>query len=76
MAKKFRTRKQIFEYECTLTGERFKTTKQAKNPDDLISVAAYYELNPDLDDRPERIKIEVAQELEEKESLAALQQDS
>lgn len=59
MAKKFRKKKQIYDYECTITGERFKTTRQAPNPDELISVQAYYELNPEKDDRPEKIKREL-----------------
>ncbi|WP_372652053.1 hypothetical protein [Halobacteriovorax sp.] len=48
-------KKEIFRYDCTLTGETYKTTKKAKNPEELISVAAYYELNPENDDRPEHI---------------------
>ncbi|EQC49493.1 hypothetical protein M899_1618 [Bacteriovorax sp. BSW11_IV] len=39
-----------------MTGEAFKTTREAPNPNDLVSVKAYYELNPDEDDRPEEIK--------------------
>lgn len=49
-------KKEIFRYECTLTGETYKTTKKAKSPEDLISVAGYYELHPENDDRPEHIK--------------------
>ncbi|MDD0853143.1 hypothetical protein HBN50_08545 [Halobacteriovorax sp. GB3] len=60
MAKR-RQKKQIYRYECTITGETYKTTKQAKNPDDLISVQAYYEMNPEEDDRPEEIKIQLEQ---------------
>ncbi len=59
MAKKLRRKKEIYEYECTMTGERFKVTKKADNPDDLISIQAYYELNPEEDDRPEKIKKEL-----------------
>lgn len=47
-----------------MTGETFKTTRRAPSPDDLISVKAYYELNPEKDDRPERIKREVEQNQE------------
>ena len=47
---------QFFDYECSLTGESFRTIKEAKNPDELISVKAYYELNPEKDDRPEVVK--------------------
>ena len=47
---------QTFKHKCTITEETFVLTKQAPTPDELISVKAYYELNPDKDDRPERIK--------------------
>ncbi len=50
---------QIFRYNCTMTDEEYKTTAKAENPDDLISISAYYEMNPDKDDRPEHIKIEL-----------------
>lgn len=50
---------QIFKYRCTITDEEFKTTAKADNPDDLISVAAYYEMNPEKDDRPDHIKKEL-----------------
>ena len=49
--------KQIFRYNCTITDEEFKTTRKIDNTDELISVKAFYELNPDKDDRPEHIKI-------------------
>lgn len=42
-----------------MTDEEFKTTRKAPNPDDLISVASYYEMNPEEDDRPEHIKKEL-----------------
>lgn len=51
--------KQIYRYDCTMTGESYKTTREAKNPDDLVSVKAYYELNPEEDDRPIEIKKEL-----------------
>lgn len=54
--------KKIFRYSCTLTGEEFKVTAEAKNPDDLMSVKAFYEMNPERDDRPEHIKIQLEQE--------------
>lgn len=52
-------KKEIFEYECTISGETYKTTKKATSPDDLVSVNAYYELNPEKDDRPDEIKAEL-----------------
>jgi hypothetical protein len=52
---------QIHFHECTMTGETFKTTRKAPNPDELVSVEAYYEMYPEKDDRPENIKKEVAE---------------
>ena len=46
-----------YKYECSLSGEVYKTTKEAANPDELVSIKAYYELNPEEDDRPEAEKI-------------------
>ncbi len=54
--------KKIYMYECTLTGEKFKTTREAPKPDELVSVAGYYQLNSDKDDRPTKIKIKLEQE--------------
>ena len=53
--------KMTYKYECSLTGETFITTRQSDNPDELISVKAYYELNPEQDDRPETEKIKQEQ---------------
>lgn len=39
-----------------MTEEEFKTTREAPNPDDLMSVKAYYDMHPEEDDRPEDIK--------------------
>ena len=49
--------KQYHKYECTITGESFTRTAKAPNPDDLVSVLAWYEMNPDKDDRPEHIRL-------------------
>ena len=54
MAKK--TYKEIYEYECTMTAEKFKVTKKSDTPENLISVQAYYDMNPEEDDRPAHIK--------------------
>ncbi len=62
-------KKQIFRYECSLTGESFKTTKKAKNPDELVSVAAYYEMHPEKEDRPEHILKEIEAAAEAKELM-------
>lgn len=48
--------KKIYRYQCTMTEEEFKTTREAPNPDDLMSIKAYYEMHPEEDDRPEDIK--------------------
>ena len=50
--------KKTYTYECTLTGESFRTTREAPHPEELVSVKGYYELNPDKDDRPEKIKLQ------------------
>lgn len=47
---------EFYEYECTMTNEKYKVTKKAPNPENLISVQAFYELNPEEDDRPQHIK--------------------
>lgn len=49
--------KKIHKYECVVTGEAFKVTAEAKNPEELTTVKAFYEMNPDKDDRPEHIKV-------------------
>lgn len=49
-----------YHYQCTITEETFKTTKEAKHPDELVSVKAYYELHPEEDDRPEDVKRQIA----------------
>lgn len=53
---KRRREKITYTYECSLTGEQFVTTEKAPNPKELLSVKAYYEMNPDMDDRPAVIK--------------------
>ncbi len=55
MAKR-RKEKKIYKYECSLSGETYKVTQEAKNPDELLSVKAWYEMNADKDDRPEDVK--------------------
>lgn len=63
MARRKREQK-IYVYECTLTGDEYKVTQKADNPDDLVSVKAYYELNPEKDDRPKHIKLQLGVEVE------------
>ena len=62
MAKR-RKEKKTYNYECTLTGEAFVVTEKAENPDDLVSIAGYYQLNPDKDDRPQDIKKKLGLEI-------------
>ena len=50
-----------------MTGEEFKVTRQAPNPNELMSLEAYYQLYPEMDDRPEDIKREASLELQEQE---------
>lgn len=53
---KRRREKMTYTYQCSLTGEEFVLTEKAKNPKELLSVKAYYEMNPEMDDRPTIIK--------------------
>ncbi len=53
---KRRREKITFNYECSLSGEQYVTTERAANPKDLVSVKGFYEMNPELDDRPAVIK--------------------
>ena len=48
-----------------MTGEQYTVTAKAPNPDDLISVKAFYEMNPDKDDRPADVKKMLGVETEE-----------
>ncbi len=49
---KRRREKITYNYQCSLTGEEFVTTEKAPHPKELLSIKAYYEMNPDMDDRP------------------------
>lgn len=48
---------QYYKYSCNLSGQNFRTTREAKNPGDLVSVLGFYEMNPEMDDRPEAARI-------------------
>jgi hypothetical protein len=54
--KRFKREKLTYDYECTLTNEKFTLTQKAANPKELVSVKGWYELNPDKDDRPAVVK--------------------
>lgn len=64
--------KKIYKYECTITGEQFKTTAEAAHPDELTTVSAYYQLHPEQDDRPVEVKIKIKNEEEAAAALKAL----
>ena len=51
--------KKVHKYECTITGESFKTTEEAPNPNELMTVQAFYQMHPEKDDRPAEIKLKV-----------------
>ncbi len=55
MAKR-RKEVRTYKYDCTLTGETYVLTQKLDKVDELISVDAFYQLNPDKDDRPKSIK--------------------
>ncbi len=46
----------VYQYECTLTGHVYKTTREAPHPEELVSVEGYYQLHPEKDDRPDHVK--------------------
>jgi hypothetical protein len=48
--------KVTYNYQCSLTAEEFVLTEKAAHPKELLSVKAFYEMNPDMDDRPAIIK--------------------
>lgn len=58
MAKRRRREKakRFYNYECSLSGDSYRLTEKVENVEELISVNAYYELNPDDDDRPAVIR--------------------
>lgn len=53
---KKRREKVTHNYTCSLSGEEFVTTEKAAHPKELLSVKAYYDMNPDMDDRPAVVK--------------------
>ena len=63
--------KKIYKYECNVTGEAFKTTAEAQSPGDLTTVSAYYQMNPEMDDRPLEIKVKIRNEEESAAELKA-----
>ena len=49
---KRRREKMTYNYECSLTQEQYVLTEKAQNPKELLSVKAWYDMNPEMDDRP------------------------
>ncbi|MBT3235537.1 MAG: hypothetical protein HN353_06280 [Bdellovibrionales bacterium] len=60
-----------YSYRCSLTEAKYRTTREAPNPGELLSVRAYYELHPDEDDRPEKVRREEAELAAQQESESA-----
>jgi hypothetical protein len=58
---KRRKNKVFYTYDCSISGESYKLTKESKTPEELICLQSYYELNPEMDDRPEAILNEINQ---------------
>jgi len=54
--KRHKKEKITYTYECSLSGEEFVMSAKAPNPKDLLTVKAYYEMHPEMDDRPAIIK--------------------
>lgn len=63
--------KKIYKYECNVTNEMFKTTSEAPSPGDLSTVSAFYQMNPDQDDRPLEIKVKIKNEEDSAAELKA-----
>lgn len=54
-----------------MSGETFKTTAEAPSPGDLTTVSAFYQMNPELDDRPLEIKVKIKNEEDSAAELKA-----
>ena len=76
MARRWKKDVKFYDYECSLTEEKFRMTKEAKNPSELVSVKAYYELHPEKDDRPEVIKKKLKVEEVAQESYTSEEEES
>ena len=48
--------KQFYSYRCAVTDKEYKFTRKAPNPEELISLKAYYDMHPEEDDRPAHIR--------------------
>lgn len=73
MAKR-KKEKRTYKYSCNLTGQEYILTQKANNPDDLMSVKAYYEMHQDEDDRPEDIKKKIEMKAQSVVSAMSLEE--
>ena len=64
VALKLKKKRITYKYDCNITGETYAVSQKAENPEELMSINAWYELNPDEDDRPEDIKKRVSLDAE------------
>ena len=48
----YKKHREFYKYQCSITNESFTVGRKAPKPEELVSVAAWYELNPQHDDRP------------------------
>ena len=67
--------KMTYTYKCSISGKKFLRTRKIANTEELVSVNSYYELNPDKDDRPEKVKKEILLRQEEEQSMDSLLDD-
>ncbi len=63
-----------YKYSCSITEETYTTTQEAPHPDDLMSISAYYQLNPEEDDRPAHILKGLGIEAEDDSATPVLKQ--
>lgn len=75
MSRKKRLKK-TYTYKCSLSGIPYKTHREAKRPDELLSVDAYYDLHPEEDKRPESEKIKRKQAYEERKVRLGLDDET
>lgn len=71
MARRRKRDEIIYKYNCSITDEEFKLKTKAHNPDELVSVKGYYELNPEKDDRPAHIKKQLGLDEEQSEEATS-----
>ena len=76
MAKRRREKaKRFYNYECSLSGDSYRLTEKVENIEDLTSINAYYELNPEDDDRPAVIRKKLGLDEEQVEEASEEEAD-